>query len=193
MAEFPIDPVFLDRWSTMSFSGEPMTREEIMLLFEAARWAPSARNSQPWRFVFAMRDTVFWEQFLEFLNEEERIWANKASALVLVLSRIIHDNGEYSQTHSFDTGAAWMSFALQAEMLGYATHAIERFDTQSARAELDISEEYELVVFIAVGRPGEKERLPESLQEREIPSGRISVSEFVSEGKFSPDGLEESD
>src|SRR5258708_22155554 len=110
----PVDALFLDRWSSRAMSSEALSETELMTLFEAARWAPSCGNFQPWRFLYARRDTDFWPAFLELLVPGNLSWAQHAGALVLLISRTHLDgDGKPSVTHSYDTGAAWMSLALQ--------------------------------------------------------------------------------
>ncbi len=118
-ADYPIDSLFLDRWSPRAMSGESITDEELFTLFEAARWAPSSYNGQPWRMLYAKRETAHWPRFLELLVEFNQTWAKNAAALVVFISKTTFDhNGEPAATHSFDTGAAWENFALQGALRG---------------------------------------------------------------------------
>src|SRR5689334_13863803 len=180
-----IDELFLDRWSPRAMSGEAVSEEELMSLFEAARWAPSSFNNQPWRILYARRDTEHWPAFLGLLVEGNRSWAQNAAALLLFVSKETFDhNGEPYPTHSFDTGAAWENLALQATKLGLATHGMQGFDYERARTELNIPEGFRVEAMIAVGRPGDPAQLPESLRAREAPSGRKALSEITCEGAF---------
>ena len=95
--EYDVNPVFLNRWSPRAMSGEGISEEDLMSLFEAARWAPSANNNQPWRFVFARRDTPHWQPFLDLLVDLNRAWAFRAAALVVVVSKTTFDhNGKFA-------------------------------------------------------------------------------------------------
>ncbi len=184
-ARYPVDELFLDRWSPRALSGEGVTEEELMTLLEAARWAPSSYNNQPWRILYARRDTEHWPAFFDLLVEGNRAWAKDAAALLLFVSKETFDfNGKPYPTHSFDTGAAWENLALQATMLGLVTHGMQGFDYERARAELNIPEGFRVEAMVAVGRPGDPARLPEGLREREAPSGRKSLSEITCEGSF---------
>lgn len=181
----PIQPLILNRWSPRALSGESMTDEELMPLFEAARWAPSSYNNQPWRFIYAMRDTEHWNRLFSLLGEFNQGWAHKASALVVVLSKKTFDhNGEPSVTHQFDTGAAWENLALEASAHRLVAHGMEGFDYEKARRELNVPNEFDVMAMIAIGKPGKKEDLDPSLQERETPSDRKPLSEIVMEGTF---------
>jgi nitroreductase len=183
--QYPVDELFLDRWSPRALSGEAISEEELMSLFEAARWAPSSYNNQPWRILYARRDTGHWQTFLGLLVEGNRNWAKDAAALLLFVSKETFDsNGKPYPTHSFDTGAAWENLALQATMLGLVAHGMQGFDYERARAELRVPGGFRVEAMAAVGRPGDPARLPERLREREAPSGRKPLAEITCEGAF---------
>jgi nitroreductase len=180
-----IDELFLDRWSPRAMSGEGLSEEELMSLFEAARWAPSSFNNQPWRILYARRDTEHWPTFLGLLVEGNRSWAKDAAALLLFVSKETFDhNGERYPTHSFDTGAAWENLALQATLRGLVAHGMQGFDYERARAELNIPEGFRVEAMAAVGRPGDPSTLPERTRDREKPSDRKPLSEITCEGPF---------
>lgn len=184
-AEHPVDKIFLDRWSPRAMAEDEVTAEELMTLFEAARWAPSSYNNQPWRFVYARRGGPGWDELVALLVPQNRAWAEKAAALVLILShKTFEHNGKPSRTHKFDCGAAWAYFALQGSMKGLAVHGMEGFDYDKAREVMGVPDDYEVEAMAAVGRPGKKEDLPEQARKMEAPNGRKSKAEFVFEGRF---------
>ncbi|MRR07388.1 MAG: nitroreductase [Deltaproteobacteria bacterium] len=184
-ADNPIAELFLDRWSPRAMSGEPIALEDLMVLFEAARWAPSSFNNQPWRIVYARRDSEHWSLFLSLLVESNRIWANKAAALLVFISKKTFDhNGKPTRTHSFDTGAAWENLALQGTLRGYVVHGMQGFDYDRARTALEIPDEYQVEAMVAVGKPGSPESLPEKLQEIETPNDRRPLAQTICEGPF---------
>ena len=184
-ADYPVDKLFLDRWSPRAMSGEEIAEEELLTLFEAARWAPSSYNNQPWRILYARRGTEHWPRFFGLLAEGNRAWAKDAAALLLFASKETFDfNGETSPTHSFDTGAAWENLALQAMLKGYVAHGMQGFDYERARTELNIPEGFRVEAMAAVGRPGDPSKLPEKVREREEPSDRKPLSEITCEGPF---------
>jgi nitroreductase len=188
-ADHDIEPIFLHRWSPRAFTGEPIPRPALMSLFEAARWAPSAFNLQPWRFVYAVRDTPDWERLVGVLIEYNQAWVRGASALVFVISdrfrRKAGAEPEPLYSHSFDAGAAWAYLALQAHHLGLAAHGMTGFDPDRAYQELSVPEaDYRIEAAIAVGRPADKSVLPEAYQAREAPSHRAPTAGFVFEGRF---------
>ena len=190
VADYAIAEQFIQRWSPRAFTAEPIAEDTLLSFFEAARWAPSAYNSQPWRFLFARRDTPNWERFLGLLNEFNRSWAQHASALVLVISKTTFTApGASEETpalwHTFDTGSAWGHLALQASISGWHTHGMAGFDQALARKELKIPDGYELHAMVAIGKLGDKASLAEGLQAREVPSPRRPLSELAAEGDFS--------
>lgn len=182
--EYPIDDVFLNRYSPRSMSGEKITKDEIMTLFEAARWAPSSMNAQPWRFVYAVRDTPPFEKLLSFVFDKNKIWCKNSSALIVLISKNNLDDGSNSLPHSFDAGASWENLALQATNMGFISHAMGGFDKNIAKEKLEVSDEYTVEIMIAIGKPGKIEDLPEDLRTREKPSGRKNLEELVFEGNF---------
>src|SRR5438874_10836241 len=122
-SDHPVDPLFLARWSPRAFDRSIMPEADLLTMFEAARWAPSAFNVQPWRFLYARREGSDWALFLDLLIPWNRQWAESASVLVYVLSDRMSGSGEVpSHSHSFDAGAAWAFLALQAARLGYQAH-----------------------------------------------------------------------
>jgi nitroreductase len=181
----PIDKIFTSRWSPRAMSGEKIEDSELMTLFEAARWAPSSNNNQPWRFLYAKRDTKYWETYFNLLAEGNKRWAGNAAVLLVVVSKKTFDyNGKPSITHSFDTGAAWENLALQGSRLKLVVHGMQGFDYEKARKELEVPEEYNIEAMVAIGKSGRKEDLPEDLMKREIPSDRKSIEQIIMEGKF---------
>jgi nitroreductase len=182
-ADHEIDSVFLNRWSPRSYKSDPVPDEVLFSLFEAARWAPSGSNEQPWRFILA-RTQEDKERFYPFIAEGNRIWCEKAPVLVLIVSKTISSRGTHLRSHAFDAGTAWGYLALEATRQGLITHAMGGFDPEKAREVLGIPAEFEPQAVIAIGYQGEKEALPENLQEREKPSARRDLSETVFEGIF---------
>jgi len=180
-----ISPLFVNRWSPRAMSGEEIGREELMRMFEAGRWAMSSMNNQSWRFLYAFRDTPHWEKFFGLLTPNNQGWCKNAAALIVVVSKKTFDfNGKPARTHSYDTGAAWYSIALQGSMMGLVVHGMQGFDYDRAASELGVTDEYQVEAMAAVGRPGSKEDLPLALQEREVPSQRKKVEEIAFEGGF---------
>ncbi len=184
-ADYDIDPIFLNRWSPRALSGESLTDEELMPLFEAARWAPSSYNAQQRRFLYAKRGTAHWDTFFNLLVDGNKMWAKNAAALVVVISR---KNFEFNEkptiTNVFDTGAAWENLALEGARRGLVVHGMQGFSYDGARKALAIPDHYEVCAMIAIGKRGKIEDLPEKLREMEAPNGRRPLKEIAIEGMF---------
>jgi nitroreductase len=165
-----------------------MPQADLTSIFEAARWAPSSFNRQPWRLLYSHRGDANWARFLDLLIPSNQLWAQNASVLLYILSDRMTDYGKgpvESHTHSFCAGAAWMSMALQAQQLGYHAHGMAGVDWDRVRAELKVPEDFRIEAAVAFGRRAPVETLPEKLQTREFASGRKEVEEFAFPGDFS--------
>ena len=185
IAEHKILDLLLNRWSPRAMSGETIGDEELMSFFEAARWAPSSFNNQPWRFVYAKRESQYWNMFFNLLVDANKEWAKNAAVLIVVVSaNNFAYNNKPSRTHSFDTGAAWENLALQGYAQGLVVHGMEGFDYDRAKKELNIPDDYTVEAMVAVGKPGSLDVLPVALQKKEELSDRKKIEEFVFEGEF---------
>lgn len=183
-ADYPVDKLFLDRWSPRAMSGDELSEQELMVLFEAARWAPSSGNNQPWRVLYARRSSRHWPAFFDLLSDGNKRWVHKAAALLIFISKKTRDNGKPAITHSYDTGAAWVSLALQGSLKGYVVHGMQGFDYARAREVLRIPEDYAIEAAAAVGKPGNMTDLSDDLQQRETPNTRRPAKESICEGPF---------
>jgi nitroreductase len=188
-AGYPIDEMFLTRWSPRAFNGQPISEHNLLTMIEAGRWAASSYNSQPWRFLWARRDTPHWNKFLDLLVPFNQSWAKDASALVILVSNTLmraagSDVDVPSPSHSFDAGAASGYFTLQASRMGWYAHGMVGFDMNRAINELKVPTGFRVEAAYAVGQLGDKNKLPEKLQAREQPSTRIPLKELAFEGAF---------
>jgi nitroreductase len=184
-----IQPVFIERWSPRAFTDEVIDDSTLRSMFEAARWAPSANNAQPWRFVYGCRGTPAFQGILDGILPGNQVWAGKAAALVVAVGATAwvppgQDSAKPLGTYAFDCGAAWMSVAMQAHAMGWATHGMAGIDRDALRTRLHVPEDFVVLMAFAVGRRGDKATLPEALQAREAPSPRRAVSESIGEGRF---------
>lgn len=182
-ASHDIDPIYLKRWSPRSFLNKEVPESVLRSIFEAARWAPSAANMQPWHFVIARKEKDH-EKFLSFINENNVAWCKNAPVLIAVTSKMDSERFGDNITHAFDTGAAWGFLALEATRQGLATHGMGGFDREQAKEVLQIPDNYAVQALIALGYRGDKETLDEKFHDREIPSNRKEADEFISEGIF---------
>ena len=182
---YAIHPLIVNRWSPRSMTGEALSDDEFMSLFEAARWAPSSYNAQLWRFVYAKRQTKCWETFVDLLVERNKAWAQQAAVLVVVTSRkLFEHNDKPSVTYAFDAGAAWQNLALEGTRRGFVVHGMQGFDYEKTRRELHVPNDYEVLAMVAIGKRAPKESLPPHLQEMERPNDRRPLDEIVMAGRF---------
>lgn len=185
-ADYPINSIFVERWSPRAMSGESVSDAQLEKLFEAARWAPSSYNNQPWRFIFARKkNAVQWQQFTDLLVDFNKQWCANASVLVVLVShtKFAHNN-EPCSSHSLDAGAAWQNLALQGSIDGLVVHGMGGFDADRARTLLKIPADYAIEMMIAIGHPAEVDVLPEEMRSYETPSSRKKVAEIAFEGVF---------
>ena len=182
---YPINPLILNRWSPRSMTGEELVEHDIMSLFEAARWAPSSFNNQPWRFIYAKRNTGHWYRLFNLLVDANKLWAKNAALLIVVISR---KNFEYNEkparTHQFDAGSAWENLALEASSRGIVAHGMQGFDYEKARMDLEIPDDFEVMSMIAIGKKGPKENLPPEFQDKEKLSERKPLKDIIMEGIY---------
>lgn len=181
-----VDPLFVRRWSPRAMSGEDIPDQTLKTLFEAARWAPSSNNNQPWRFIYAHRKSPDWDRIFDLMTVENQAWAKNAGVLIVVISKTTFDSGKPARTHTFDAGAAWMSLALQGSLMDLVIHGMQGFDYDKAQEALHVPADYEVEAMIAVGKQGPKEVLPDYQQEREFPKSRKSLADIAMEGVFRP-------
>lgn len=184
IADSPVDPMFLDRWSPRAFSSQPVTEETLFSLFEAARWAPSSGNEQPWIYVYSTTDAERL-RFLSLLSEDNR-WASGAPVLAFAIARLIRTKtGKLNRHAQFDTGTSWGYLALEARKLGLYAHGMAGFDVGRSYEVLNASpDQHEVMIAIAIGYYGDPAALVERDRTREKPNGRKPVSEFVFRGSF---------
>lgn len=181
-----ICPLIRNRWSPRSMTAEPLSQEEILSLFEAARHAPSAYNGQPWRFIYATPKDPSWQDFFNLLVEFNQSWCKNASMLAMICSRKNHEhNNKPSRTHSFDSGAAWMAMALEGAHRGLVVHGLEGFNYEKAYIAAGVSSDFQIEAMVAVGKRAPKEALAAALQEKETPSKRRPLSDIMFHQKMS--------
>ncbi|WP_416407812.1 nitroreductase family protein [Agrobacterium rosae] len=187
-SEYPVDPIFLDRWSPRAFTDAAMPKEHLLTILDAAHWAPSASNLQPWRFVYTHRGSPDWDKFVGLLMEGNQRWAKNAAVLLFIMSRDhnISRDGEKkpATTHSFDAGAAWFSLAIQAHYLGYHAHGMAGIFKDKIVEALNVPQGYVVEAAVAIGTIADKSTLPDELAAREVPSERLPLADVAFEGSF---------
>lgn len=175
-----LDSRFIDRWSPRAFLSDTIPDEDIATIFEAARWSPSCFNAQPWRFVYATNGE-HKTALLDALVEANREWAQRAPLIAYAFSYDVFDhNGKSNRWATFDTGAAWMSLTLQANQLGYHTHAMGGFDESMAFKACDIDPDtHTALCGLVIGKIGPGDLLDEATREREHPSDRNALDNML--------------
>lgn len=187
VAGYPVDAQFPGRWSPRAFTEATVAEAEVLTLIEAARWAPSASNLQPWRFVWALRGDAAFARIAESLVPFNKAWAEKAAALIVVASKttVLKEEAEVANSfHAFDAGAAWGHLALQAHLQGLVAHAMGGFDHAKTAEAVALPANHALHAVVAVGHRGDAASLPEALRAREVPSPRLSLTEISARGSF---------
>ncbi len=164
-----INELLEKRYSPLSFDQKAVEEVKIMRLFEAARWAPSSRNEQPWRFIYATRNNKeAFQNMFDCLFEGNKIWAKNVPLLILSVAKSVSSfNGKPNPYALHDTGMAVGNMLVQATDMGLVVHQMGGYDKEMARKNLCIPEEYEPVAMIAVGYLGKTDDLPEDLKKRE--------------------------
>jgi len=183
----PIHDLIRRRWSPRAFSERPVEPDKLRSVLEAARWAPSSRNEQPWAFLVAPReDPESYERLFGVLMEMNRAWAQKAPVLILTLAHTqLTKDGTPNRHGFYDAGQATSNLLLQATSLGLVTHQMGGFDVEAARQRFHVPSGWEPVSVMALGYPGEVESLPEALREREMEKRRRKpLEEFVFSGAW---------
>ncbi|MTI68612.1 MAG: nitroreductase family protein [Firmicutes bacterium] len=166
------------RWSPRAFSEEKVNKDDLYAIFEAARFAPSCFNEQPWKYIIA-EDEKDLSVMRKFMFDGNRIWADKAQVLALVISNNTFWNGKKNRWNQFDAGTSWGYLSLEAQRRGLITHAMGGFDRKKVRKELNISDKYDIIAMIAIGKMGNKENLPKDIKEREKPGLRAPLNKSL--------------
>lgn len=169
------------RWSPRAFADKPVTKEDLRRLFEAARWAPSSYNDQPWRFIVGQKGDSTYQRIFDSLGEFNQAWAKSAPVLLLTAAHKEFNQNQKPNHHAMhDLGLATAMLMVQATHQGLYTHGMAGFDHAKARAAFGIPPEYEIGAVIALGYFGNPDELPEGMKERELaPRQRKPLSEIV--------------
>jgi len=183
---YPIHDILKKRWSPRAFSAQPVARETLLSLFEAARWAPSAMNLQPWSFVLTSKDEPqAYERLFASLGERNQVWAQSAPVLALAVARREREPGKPNNSALYDTGQAVAHLSAQAGALDLYVHQMGGFDKDKARLACGLPEGFEPVVVLAIGYLGDPDGLPDDVRERELgPRARKPLSEVVFDGAW---------
>jgi nitroreductase len=182
--QYPILNDIKKRWSSRAISKEKISKEDIITLIEASRYAPSCFNEQPWRFIIA-NDENSLKIVQGSLTPSNLIWAMNAPVLIVLIShQFFSQNNKPNFWNLFDTGTAWGYLSLQAQSMGLVSHAMGGFNKNKLRLDLQISKKYDVITIIAIGKPGDKRLLSEDLQDKEKPGNRKMIENVFNFGSF---------
>ena len=178
--DYPVMDDIQKRWSPRAFDPtKTVADEDLYALLEAARYAPSCFNEQPWRFILA-KDEGIKEQVLGTLTISNQEWASKAPILMVILSKpLFQQSGKNNRWHQFDAGTAWGFLALEAQRRGLITHAMGGFSVDAMREAFHIPEDISIMAVVAIGYMGQLETLSEKNREKEKPGNRKSIAELL--------------
>jgi nitroreductase len=179
--QYPIHDLLRQRWSPRAFDDQSVEPEKLRSLFEAARWAPSSNNGQPWRFLVAMKENkAEYDRLFNCLAEGNQTWAHRAPVLLLSVAKLAFEDGSANRHALHDMGMAAENLVIQATAFGLVAHQMAGFRIDQARADCQIPDGYEPVAMTAVGYPGDPVLLSDRLRAREVqPRVRKPVTEFV--------------
>ncbi len=180
--QYPIDELLANRWSPVAFDSRMVEPEKIGSLLEAARWAASCFNEQPWLFIIATKDNVEeYNKLLSCIVEANQKWAKNAPVLMISVAKLYFERNNKPNRHAFhDVGLAASNLTIQAESMGLRVHQMAGFDADKAKEVYQIPQRFEPVAAIALGYPGDANQLETNLQQRELsPRSRKPLTEFV--------------
>jgi len=185
--DYPVQDVIKNRWSPRAFSDKPVSPDVLRSLFEAARWAPSSNNEQPWAYIVATKDDVEnFEKSLGALVEFNANWAKHAPVLAIAVAQLAFaKNNAPNRNAQYDVGAASMQLSIEATARGLVVHQMAGFDPETAKEAYEIPHGWEPIAAMAIGYPGDASSLPEPYQTREkAPRSRKPIREFVMSGQW---------
>ncbi len=185
--DFPVHELIRERWSPRAFADKPVPQDVLRSIFEAARWAPSSNNEQPWAYLVATcDDNENFEKMLSVLVEFNANWAKGAPVLAIAVAELAFaKNNAPNRNAQYDTGAASALLSVEATAQGLAVHQMAGFDPAKARLVFGIPAGWEAIAALAIGYPGDPASLPQPLKDREMaPRTRKPIAEFVMAGQW---------
>jgi nitroreductase len=183
--DYPVHPLIAARWSPRAYGTKPVEVEKLQRIFEAARWAASSSNHQPWYFLVGFKGDEVYQKIFNTLVEFNQLWTVNAPVLVLAIAKTTNPRGEVNKSYAYDLGQAVATLSLQAMSEGVYTHQMGGFDAEAAAQAFEIPDEYKIRVVFTLGYLGDLETLHHKLQHLEMaPRTRRPVSESVFTGAF---------
>ena len=183
--DYTIHPLIASRWSPRAYDSKPVEKDKLQRIFEAARWAASSSNLQPWYFLVGFKGDEVFKKIFDTLIEFNQLWVEKAPVLVLAIAKTTNNRGELNKSYSYDLGQSIAILSLQAMAEGVYTHQMGGFDASASALALEIPDEYKVLVVFTLGYLGDAEMLHPKLRNLEMSSRqRRSISESVFTGSF---------
>jgi len=182
----PLHPLLAGRWSPRAFKPAIPEPGALVLVLEAARWAPSCYNEQPWRFIVGIKGDETWKTLSEILKPGNRTWALEAPVLILLAAKkTFTHNGRPNRHHAYDAGQAAAMLTVQAQAQGLYVHQMAGFSPEDAEERLNIPADFEPMTVMALGMLGDPDGLPDDLRERELtPRERMPLSGLAFGGRW---------
>jgi nitroreductase len=178
--QYPINELIKNRWSPRSFSEKVIAAHDLQALFEAASWAPSSMNEQPWQYIYAHKSEKGFQDFVDCLKPGNQPWAANAAVLIVNVARKYFASGKENPTAMHDAGLANMQLVLQATDMNIYAHMMAGFEKQKTKDTFNLSDDVEVVCFMALGYLDAPDTLPEPFRTRELNERtRKNISEFT--------------
>ncbi|MBS4013098.1 MAG: nitroreductase family protein [Bacteroidetes bacterium] len=186
ITKYNINPLIKERWSPRAFDNKEVEADKIHNVLEAARWAPSAFNEQPWRYIIGKKGTKTWQLIFDSLIDFNKTWAEPADVLVVVVGKkTLTSNSKENETYKYDVGQSVATMTVQATNEGLVMHQMGGFSKQKNIEAFNIPDDYEVIAAFALGYIGNVDQLPENFRNMETnPRQRKPFSEFVFEENF---------
>lgn len=165
--QYPVIKEIKERFSPRFFSTDPVKEKDLNSIFEAARWAPSGHNHQPWYFFYVKKGTVSYKSLFSTLNDYNQSWAKTAPVLILACAIIKNEKGE-NEFALYDLGAAVISLILQAQSFGYYSRQMGLFDKEKVKQMFKLNKNYQPFIVIALGKIGDYKDAPEDMIQMEL-------------------------
>lgn len=183
---YDIHDLIRNRWSTRAFANQPVEPEKLNSLLEAARWAASGNNGQPWSFIVATKEqTEAHQKVVDSLMGFNTVWAKNAPVLLIAVAKTNAERPAFNKFAFYDVGQAVANLTIQAGHLGLFVHQMGGFEAEKVKAAFNIPDGYEVLTISAIGYYGGAEDLPDALRERETaPRTRKPLEEFVFSGNW---------
>jgi nitroreductase len=183
---YTLHPLLKRRWSPRAFTDKAIEKEKLQRIFEAARWAPSAGNEQPWKFIVGINPDETWQKIFDSLADGNKLWNQNVPVLIISIGKKIYSRDQSPYFHfQYDTGQSVAHLSVEAMNQGLFVHQMAGFSSEKIIKDFDVPSDHQPLTAIALGYPGNPDDLPEQLKKRELAERtRKDFSDFVFSGTF---------